>query len=67
MAHAPPPRVEMIAEMAEMPSRAETLAEMPPRAEARAEVAEMPPPLLAPGRLPAICGGWQPGPLTHWH
>ena len=53
----------MIAEMAEMPPRAETLAEMPSRAETRAEMAEMPQSLLASGCLPAICGGWQPGPL----
>ena len=47
MVCASPPRVGMIVEMVEMPSRAET----------RAEMAEVPPPLLAPGRLPAICGG----------
>ena len=33
------------------------MAEMPPRAEARAEMVEMPSPLLAPGRLPLHCRG----------
>ena len=49
-----PPRAEALAEM---PSCAETLVEMPPCVETRAEMVEMPPPLLASGRLPAIYGG----------